>query len=85
MTMTDLSNLSDLIVRSADAPAPKIKPRVSWPWKDMGIGDQIKLPLELLEGLPDAQASAHVYFRQSGGKCTTRKLDDGSLMVLRTA
>ena len=83
--MTDLSNLSDLIIPAADAPTPKIKPRISWPWKDMGIGDQIKLPPDILEGLPAAQTRAHVYFNQRGGKCTTRKLDDGSLMVLRTA
>lgn len=55
--------------------------RVSWPWRNMGVGDRVEIPAELASR---AQTGCHVYGYAQHKKFKTRKQKDGSLMVTRT-
>jgi hypothetical protein len=54
--------------------------RISWPWKDMDVGDQVNIPLELAGR---AQTACHVYGRGVDKKFKSKRLDDASLQVER--
>ena len=48
--------------------------RISWPWKDMEVGDSVLFGPELAY---KAQTRCHVHGKQSGMKFQTRKVDGG--------
>ena len=54
--------------------------RVSWPWKDMEVGDRVVIPLDFAGR---AQTSCHVYGRGTDKKFKTKMQEDASLMVER--
>jgi hypothetical protein len=56
--------------------------RMSWPWKDMDIGDSVLFEEKSLARR--AQNNCHVYARNSGKKYMTRKEGDG-IRVWRVA
>lgn len=65
----------------------KIKPednqnRISWPWKDMGIGDMVKISDPIIAR--KAQVNCYVYGAKSGKKFSAQKID-GAMHVWRTA
>ena len=64
------------IKKSKSAPGP----RVSWPWKNMCVGDEVTITDPLM--VAKAQINAHTYGRQAGMKFTTRTVD-GALKVWR--
>lgn len=51
--------------------------RVSWPWKNMNVGDMVIIE-DQLRGR--AQVSVHVYARGSGKKFKTKKHKNGLLV-----
>ena len=55
--------------------------RVSWPWRNMDIGDSVLFGPDLAA---KAQLRCHVYGYKYGMKFVTRKVD-GGLRVWRTA
>ena len=56
--------------------------RISWPWKDMEVGDSVFF--DSPEIAKKAQPGCHMYGRQSGKKFATRSSNDG-LRVWRVA
>lgn len=54
--------------------------RISWPWKDMDVGDQVVIPSSMAGR---GQVSAHVYGRGQGKSFKTKTGDDGDLVVER--
>lgn len=48
--------------------------RISWPWKNMEVGDSVMFGPELAD---KAQLRCHTHGRQTGMKFVTRKVDDG--------
>jgi hypothetical protein len=56
--------------------------RISWPWKDMGVGDMVKISDPAIASR--AQIRCHVYGRSFGRKFATQTID-GVLHVWRTA
>ena len=59
----------------------KMDERVSWPWRNMEVGDMTTIPDHLVER---AQVGCHVYGKARGKKFKTRKQSDGTLAVWRT-
>jgi hypothetical protein len=56
--------------------------RISWPWKDMGVGDMVKISDQTIA--PKAQVRCHIHGRQHGWKFSTQTID-GVLHIWRTA
>ncbi len=69
------------IIRATGSTPPDKTGRISWPWKDMGVGDAVVIP-DSLKG--KAQTSVHVYGRTCGKKFTTKSERNG-LLVERIA
>jgi len=63
-------------------PMEKKAERISWPWKDMDIGDSVLIENQNL--ISKAQVSCHVYARQTGKKFSTQTTEVG-LRVWRVA
>lgn len=66
------------IVRAENS-EPKQPKRISWPWKDMNVGDYVMIPSEV-KGR--AQVGVHVYGRTCG-KVFTTKSEGDQLKVTR--
>jgi hypothetical protein len=56
--------------------------RISWPWKDMGVGDMVEIADPAIAS--KAQIRCHVYGKLNGLKFSTQTID-GVLHVWRTA
>lgn len=56
-------------------PLSSSKDRISWPWKDMDIGDSVLFEDDAIAS--KAQTNCHVYGHQSGKKFASRKVDGG--------
>lgn len=69
------------IIRAKESEVPDRSERISWPWKDMGVGDSVVIPGSF-KG--KAQTSAHVYGRTCGKKFSTKSVRNG-LLVERLA
>lgn len=73
------------IEKSASVPPPPERPkreRVNWPWKNMAVGDFVKI--EDLDIARKAQVNCHVYGRYAGASFSTKTIN-GVLHVWRTA
>ena len=67
---------------SGTQPIHKAKERVSWPWKNMDVGDLVRIGEPEL--MAKAQVSCHLYARAACMKFTTRQID-GVLHVWRVS
>ena len=65
--MFEIQKSDDATIRVADA-----QKRVSWPWKQMSVGDMVRVDDKAL--IPRAQAYCHVYGRQAGVKFSTQTI-----------
>ena len=50
-------------------------PRISWPWKDMDVGDSVLFDDDLMG--KKAQTNCHVYGKLSGKKFSSRMTNEG--------
>ena len=66
---------------SVSAP-PKRRASIKWPWRDMQVGDLVKIDDPKLR--PRAQVCCHVYGRGAGMKFRTETID-GVLHVWRVS
>lgn len=72
------------IIRNAFMPGtlPSSKRESKWPFKNMNVGDMLKVPAEDCER---ARAYAHSYARSAKKHFATRRMDNGELHVYRIA
>lgn len=70
------------IIRNKFGVAQPKPGRVSWPWKDMDVGDQVVIPPQYSNR---GQVGCHVYGRGTRKKFTTKMQSDNSLIVTRIA
>ena len=75
--MFEIHKAEDVKTKPGDKPD-----RISWPWKDMDVGDMVKIEAKTLE--LKAQVTCHIHGRQSGKKFATQTIG-GVLHVWRTA
>jgi hypothetical protein len=67
-------------IEKATAFENKIADRISWPFRDMSVGDVVRIDDKKLQ--PKAQVMCHVYGRLDGMKFKTKTID-GQLNIWR--